>query len=1076
VNTVQPTATFKVPELTERRAIMAGKLPAKLTRPRLNKVFLRSRLFSLLDDTRHAPVAWIEAPPGAGKTTLVASWLDERKYRCLWYQIDARDADIATFFHYLGISARHAAPRFKRALPHLTPEYLKGIEAFTRRYFEELFARLAPGSVVVFDNVQDAGSEGPLYSVLRIAFETVPGHVRIVCLSRGSPAIELARLRANGQLGVIEAENLRLTLEETAGFVALRCGTNLEAARIHERTGGWAAGIVLTLEAGRPIEPIERNAPQALFDYFAAEIWLRIDAAARRSLAFCALLPGMPVDEIEAIAGSRHIAKTLSDFQRRNYFTFRLASTLPIYDFHPLFREFLLSRAAEELSPHVISRVRGHAARVLEAGGRIEDAMRLFTEAGEWEEATRMLLAHAPDLATQGRNRTLEAWLASLPASLIEQSPWLIYWRGRCRMYINPYECREFLVGAFDRFKAGKDLRGMLMAWISISETILFGWGEPRARWIGEFDEIMAANPLFPSPEIEARAIVNMFALLMLRDIARADVPLLERKVSALFASTQSAALRYRTAHLLVVYHLWMGDFGKGVAIRQSLRPPVVPPHQDPVSHLLWFDIGAQCAWMRGDFDACISAVNQGLELAGHTGVHIQGLFFYKYGIAGAVSLGHIETASKLLQQMSMLPLVSPMDKSFYHYLTALVAWKEGRFNSAMEDGEMAAAIMDKLDYCIGPYCCHMTAAVACYDAQQRERAFHHLARALRLAAGRNYLEYIATLFSARIALDQGKDEDGLAMLRSALALGARNGYVNFPWWDAAVMARLCATALEHGIETGYVQMLIRTRSLAPPADSAAATVVWPWPVRIHTLGKFAILRDGEPVHYAGKVQRRPLALLKTLIAMGGTAVPEARLAEVMWPDADGDVAHANLRPALHRLRKLIGAEALHAQDGRLSLDSRHCWVDVWAVERLLDSFAGAAATRLPDARAAYHAARPLFTLYAGPFLDGEDFPEVIPLRERLRTRLLRQAYDLGESLRTQHAWPEAVSVYEWGITIDLYAEQFYRGLMHCHSALRQPSDLLRVYERCRDHLKSRFNLAPSPETQALARTIQLPR
>jgi ATP/maltotriose-dependent transcriptional regulator MalT len=41
---------------------------------------------------------WVEAAPGSGKTTLAASWLDSRTRPCLWYQIDAGDADVATFF------------------------------------------------------------------------------------------------------------------------------------------------------------------------------------------------------------------------------------------------------------------------------------------------------------------------------------------------------------------------------------------------------------------------------------------------------------------------------------------------------------------------------------------------------------------------------------------------------------------------------------------------------------------------------------------------------------------------------------------------------------------------------------------------------------------------------------------------------------------------------------------------------------------------------------------------------------------------------------------------------------------
>ena len=52
---------------------------AKLTKPKAAKVLMRKRLFTLLDDARKRPVIWVCAPPGAGKTTLVASYLANRK-------------------------------------------------------------------------------------------------------------------------------------------------------------------------------------------------------------------------------------------------------------------------------------------------------------------------------------------------------------------------------------------------------------------------------------------------------------------------------------------------------------------------------------------------------------------------------------------------------------------------------------------------------------------------------------------------------------------------------------------------------------------------------------------------------------------------------------------------------------------------------------------------------------------------------------------------------------------------------------------------------------------------------------
>jgi ATP/maltotriose-dependent transcriptional regulator MalT len=317
---------------------------AKLTPPRLPAIVERPRLYRLLDRARKRPIVWISAPPGFGKTTLVASYLRTQKLRSLWYQLDDGDGDLATFFHYLGLAVQKGVPRVKKPpLPHLTPEYLKGLSTFTRRFFEELYRRLKAPAVLVFDNYHEVPFDAALHDMLALGISSAPPGINIMVLSRTLPQAAWAQAQARREIDFIGEESLRLTKQEALAIERLHRKVRRRVSpdtisQVHDKFQGWVAGLVLQLEQATAEEEVPHVAtPQVVFDYLAREVLQKLNANKRRFLLQTAFLPDMTAAIAARLTGETTADDILDDLYRSRYFTERRTGNESVYQYQPWF-------------------------------------------------------------------------------------------------------------------------------------------------------------------------------------------------------------------------------------------------------------------------------------------------------------------------------------------------------------------------------------------------------------------------------------------------------------------------------------------------------------------------------------------------------------------------------------------------------------------------------------------------------------------------------------------------------------------------------------------------------------------
>ena len=1028
-------------------------------------------------------------PPGAGKTTLAASYIESRKLRSLWYQVDEGDADVATFYYYLGLAAAEYQKGAKNALPVLTPEYHAGLSTFTRRYFQALYQRLTPPFALVFDGYHDVPPQSPFHLVMRDALSEIPPGGCVIILSRSDPPASMARLRANRALELIGWNDLRLTREESDAIARKRDRKASPKALedLYDKTQGWAAGLILLLEqagaGSEPSAPQDLSTPQLVFDYLAGEILQKADPRTQALLLSTAYLSQMTAEMAEELTGHDDAGRILSHLYQQNYFiSLKQARPEPVYQYHPLLKEFLLSRADESLGREERVRLQRLSAALLEGVGQVSEAVALLRTIADWEELVQVLQRHGTSMLDQGRSETLAQWVESMPKDAIQQHPWALYWLAASRLSLAPRESRLLYEQAFERFSAqtGPDVRGLMLSGAGAMDAILYELDDFSLvdRWITVMDELARAHPQLVTDSVEVRVSSSMCIALTMRQPHHPDLESWVERAYRVSRSSPDPNLRMSVEPLVAISIMWAGHYPKAWAVIESMQQLLATANVSPFQLTKLRTVEAMYFMLTGQAEACVASAQAGLEIERVAGGRVLSAQLLAYGAGGALSAGKLEVAEKLLQQIAELAARLPrFDRCLFHLFSTWAGVLRQDALRAYQEQKLALRMAVEVGCPFFEVMCRMVSAQVLFAAGERRKgieqleAVHDIARHIR----NHLLEFMTLVSYGHLALEYGRRRSGIKSLQYALEIGKPRDYINFPCWNPAVMAAVCAHALEAGIESDYVKSLIRRRRLIPPS-AAAAGESWPWPFRVHTLGQFKLIKDDRPVTFTGKAQRRPLDLLKALIAYGGTRVKEEQLTEALWPRIDGDSAHRSFTTTLHRLRKLMGGErALILQEGRLTLDARCCWVDTWAFEQIaadVDRMLKTSRERIDAQRVAQLADR-LLALYTGPFMAGDsEEPWFVGMRERLRARFMRTMGDIGRYWQQTGEWERAVDCLQRSLDADGLAEGFYRHLMLCYRELGRSAEAIDVYERCRKTLAAALSVEPSRETTALYQSL----
>jgi LuxR family transcriptional regulator, maltose regulon positive regulatory protein len=412
-------------------------------RPRPDLVQRPRLLVRLNEGLNEGRCSLLSAPAGAGKTSLLATWVAQLDRPVAWLALDERDQEVHQVLRYLVASLQTIAPECGRTgLALLDAPPAAPPEVVLTSLLNDLAALPVPALLVLDD--YHLVREPAIHSALDFLVNHLPPTLHLVIATREDPPLPLPRLRARGQLIEVRAADLRFNVEEATAFLDAGMGLRLtehQVAALVQRTEGWAVGLQL---AGLALRDRNDPAPfveaftgghRLVADYLVAEVLERQPVPVRRFLLLTSVLDRLCAPLCDALLAadlgsadapsptisSQHV---LEDLDRANLFLVPLDDDRTWYRYHHLFADVLRGRLAREAGQEAVALLHRQASAWFGRQGLLPEAIGHALTADAVDDAASWIEALMPSIfATMSIHQALADWLSALPEPVLRSRP-----------------------------------------------------------------------------------------------------------------------------------------------------------------------------------------------------------------------------------------------------------------------------------------------------------------------------------------------------------------------------------------------------------------------------------------------------------------------------------------------------------------------------------------------------------------------------------------------------------------------------------------------------------------------------
>jgi LuxR family maltose regulon positive regulatory protein len=415
-------------------------LRTKLLVPRIpEKVISRPRLRGRLTDGLARNLILVAAPAGFGKTTALGQWLAGSDLPTAWLSLDERDNDPTRFWAYVVAAIQTIRPQAgATALSMLRAPQPPPMETILTDLLNDLVVA-SDDFFLVLDDYHVI--EHPvIHEGLVFALDNLPPPMHLAILSRTEPPLPLPLWRTRRQLVELGVDDLRFTPEEVADFLNRVMDLGLspdQIATLEAATEGWIAGLqlaALSMEGEEDLSAFVHSfsgSHRYVFDYLAQEILDRQPEGLKRFMMETSILERLSSPLCAAVIGEedsqrRRPQAMLERMETTKLFIVPLDDERRWYRYHNLFAEFLRTHLRLTAREAEIATLHRRAANWYAAQELIDAALRHYIAAEDFQVAADLLVRYEEDFFAHSTLQSLASWVEALPDAVVENRPKLM--------------------------------------------------------------------------------------------------------------------------------------------------------------------------------------------------------------------------------------------------------------------------------------------------------------------------------------------------------------------------------------------------------------------------------------------------------------------------------------------------------------------------------------------------------------------------------------------------------------------------------------------------------------------------